>query len=125
MMLLPVKLGAGGPMGGGRQALSWIHVADLLRAQAWLAQRSEHESVEGAWNFTAPQCVTQREFIATAARLLHRPAILPTPAWPVRLLLGEQADLLVEGQCVVPARLQREGFHFRYPALEGALGDLL
>ena len=124
-MLLPVKLGAGGPLGGGRQALSWIHVEDVLRAQAWLAQRSERTSVQGAWNFTAPQCVTQREFIATAARLLHRPAFLPTPAWPVRLLLGEQADLLLEGQCVEPARLQREGFTFRYPSLGAALGELL
>jgi uncharacterized protein (TIGR01777 family) len=125
MMLLPVKLGAGGPLGGGRQALSWIHVEDLLRAQAWLAQRSEQGSVQGAWNFTAPQCVRQREFSAAAARLLHRPAILPTPAWPVRLLLGEQADLLLEGQCVAPARLLREGFAFRYPGLETALGSLL
>jgi uncharacterized protein (TIGR01777 family) len=124
-MLLPVKLGAGGPMGGGRQALSWIHVGDLLRAQAWLARRSETDSVQGAWNFTAPRCVTQREFAATAARLLHRPAFLPTPGWPVRLLLGEQADLLLEGQCVVPARLLREGFVFRYPDLAAALDDLL
>ncbi|MBB3222995.1 TIGR01777 family oxidoreductase [Pseudoduganella umbonata] len=124
-MLMPVKLGAGGPLGGGRQAMSWIHVDDLLRAQAWLAQRGERTSVQGAWNFTAPQCVTQKAFTATAARLLHRPALLPTPAWPVRLLLGEQADLLLEGQCVVPARLQREGFDFRYPGLEAALGSLL
>lgn len=124
-MLMPVKLGAGGPMGGGRQALSWIHVEDLLRGLAWLAQRSEEGDVDGAWNFTAPQCVTQREFIGTAARLLHRPAFLPTPAWPVRLLLGEQADLLLEGQCVAPARLQREGFDFRYPKLEAALASLL
>lgn len=124
-MLLPVKLGVGGPMGGGRQRLSWIHVADLLRALAWLARRSEGDNVQGAWNFTAPQVVTQREFIGTAARLLHRPAWMPTPAWPVRLLLGEQADLLLEGQRVVPARLLREGFGFRYPELDGALRSLL
>lgn len=124
-MLMPVRLGVGGPLGGGRQQLSWIHVADVLRAQAWLAQRSERENVDGAWNFTAPECVTQRDFVGTAARLLRRPAILPTPGWPVRLLLGEQADLLLEGQCVVPERLLREGFAFRYPALREALGDLL
>jgi uncharacterized protein (TIGR01777 family) len=142
-MLLPVKLGVGGPMGGGRQRLSWIHIEDLLRGHAWLAARSEamgeesgvhpaglqagvHQAgVQGAWNFTAPQVVTQREFIGTAARLLHRPAWLPTPAWPVRLLLGEQADLLLEGQDVVPARLLREGFRFRYPQLEGALLSLV
>jgi uncharacterized protein (TIGR01777 family) len=124
-MLLPVRLGLGGPLGGGRQKLSWIHIGDLLRALAWLAQRSEGASVQGAWNFTAPQVVSQREFIGAAARLLHRPALFPTPAWPVRLLLGEQADLLLEGQGVVPARLLREGFQFRYPEVEGALGSLL
>lgn len=125
MMLRPVRLGLGGPMGGGRQPLSWIHVDDLLRAMAWLAQRSASADVAGAWNFTAPQCVTQREFTATAAALLHRPAFLPTPGWPVRLLLGEQADLLLEGQRVTPRRLLQEGFVFRYEQLQPALGSLV
>ncbi|QGZ40984.1 hypothetical protein IP92_03707 [Pseudoduganella flava] len=124
-LLLPVKLFAGGPLGGGRQRMSWIHLDDLLRAQAWLIRRSAQERVDGAWNFTAPECVTQREFSATAARLLHRPAFFPTPAWPVRLLLGEQADLLLEGQCVAPARLQREGFGFAWPVLADALRSLV
>lgn len=124
-MLLPVKLGVGGPMGGGGQRLAWIHVADLLRALAWLARRSTGETVAGAWNFTAPAGSTQRQFVRNAAALLHRPAFMPTPAWPVRLLLGEQADLLLEGQNVVPRRLQQAGFTFRHPTLEGALRDLL
>ena len=123
-MLMPVKLGVGGRMGSGRQRLSWIHVTDLLRALAWLARRSAAESVEGAWNFTAPEGTTQEQFIRTAAVLLHRPALLPTPAWPVRLLLGEQADLLLEGQNVVPQRLQRAGFVFRYPTVDSALRAL-
>lgn len=123
-MLLPVKLGVGGRMGSGRQRLSWIHVDDVLRALAWLARRAGIDSVAGAWNFTAPEGTTQRQFVRTAAALLHRPAVLPTPGWPVRLLLGEQADLLLEGQNVVPRRLQHAGFTFRYPTLEGALRAL-
>jgi len=123
-MLMPVKLGIGGRMGSGRQRLSWIHVADLLRALAWLARRGATEPVAGAWNFTAPEGTTQAQFVRTAATLLHRPALLPTPAWPVRLLLGEQADLLLEGQNVVPRRLQQAGFGFRYPTLESALRSL-
>jgi len=122
-MLLPIKLGAGGPLGGGRQHLSWIHVEDLLRALAWLAR--QEEPVSGAWNFTAPECTTQGAFARTAAGLLHRPALLPTPGWPVRLLLGEQADLLLEGQCVVPRRLLDGGFAFRYPDLQDALRTLV
>ncbi|GGC05708.1 TIGR01777 family oxidoreductase [Pseudoduganella buxea] len=122
-MLLPIKLGAGGPLGGGRQHLSWIHVEDLLRALAWLARREE--PVQGAWNFTAPRCATQGEFARTAAGLLHRPALLPTPGWPVRLLLGEQADLVLEGQCVVPKRMLDGGFDFRYPDLKEALRSLV
>ncbi|WP_229474903.1 TIGR01777 family oxidoreductase [Pseudoduganella lurida] len=122
-MLMPVRFGVGGPMGTGRQRLSWIHLDDLLRGLAWLARQDGN--VAGAWNFTTPDCVAQRDFVATAARLLHRLAWLPTPAWPVRLLLGEQADLLLEGQCVMPRRLLSAGFEFRYPALEPALRSLL
>ncbi|WUR12641.1 TIGR01777 family oxidoreductase [[Empedobacter] haloabium] len=124
-MLLPVRLGVGGRMGSGRQSLSWVHIDDLVAALAWLARRSTELPVQGAWNVTAPQCTTQQAFVQTAARLLHRPALLPTPGWPVRLLLGEQADLLLEGQRVVPRRLQDEGFAFRYPDLAEALGALL
>lgn len=125
-MLLPIKLGMGGPMGGGRQRMSWIHVDDLLRGMAHLWRASaEGKTLQDAYNFTAPEQVPQAEFSRTAAALLGRPCFMPTPGWPVRLLLGEQADLLLEGQTVVPARLLEEGFQFRYPALRGALAALL
>lgn len=65
--------------------------------------------------------MTQQDFSRTAARVWHRPCFVPTPGWPLRLALGEQADLLLEGQRVVPHRLEREGFVFRYPDLAGAL----
>ncbi|UGQ46871.1 TIGR01777 family oxidoreductase [Massilia endophytica] len=125
LMLLPVRLGAGGPLGSGRQRLSWIHLEDLLRAMAWLSRLSMDGDVSGAWNFTAPECPTQAEFVQAAAREAHRPSILPTPAFPVRLLLGEQADLLLEGQNVAPVRLLAEGFSFRHPTVQDALHSLM
>lgn len=125
MMLLPIKLGLGGPLGGGRQALSWIHVDDIVRGMAHLwRSHAGGADVAGGWNFTAPQVVTQREFSRAAAAVLHRPCFMPTPGWPVRLLLGEQADLLLEGQAVVPRRLQASGFAFRYPDLRAALASV-
>ncbi|GAB2869419.1 TIGR01777 family oxidoreductase [Pseudoduganella ginsengisoli] len=126
MMLMPIKLGMGGPLGGGRQALSWIHVDDIVRGMAHLwKQCSGGADVSGGWNFTAPHIVSQGEFSRIAASVAHRPAFMPTPGWPVRLLLGEQADLLLEGQAVVPQRLQADGFTFRYPAMREALASVM
>ena len=126
MMLLPIRLGLGGPLGGGRQWLSWIHVDDVVGAMAhrWERALASSEGGVGVTNFTAPDVVTQRQFSATAARVLHRPCFFPTPGWPLRLALGEQADLLLEGQRVAPARLQSEGYAFRYPDLAGALKSI-
>jgi len=130
MLLLPIRLGLGGRLGSGRQWLSWIHVEDLVRgiAHRWRLALKEGgragQPATGVSNFTAPECVTQADFSRTAARLWHRPAIVPTPAWPIRLALGEQADLLLEGQRVAPKRLEREGFVFRYPGLAQALQSL-
>jgi hypothetical protein len=120
MMLLPVKLGMGGPLGDGRQWLSWIHVQDLVAAIGHLMCKR----LDGAFNFTAPQCLPQAGFNRVAAKVHRRPYWLPTPALPMRLALGEQADLLLEGQRVVPQRLLASGFRFRYPALEPALRSL-
>ena len=121
-MLLPIRLGLGGPMGTGEQRLSWIHLRDLLGAMAHVWSQQD---ANGAWNFTAPHCPTQKAFAAAAAREAHRPCFMPTPAWPVRLMLGEQADLLLEGQNVAPVRLLATGFSFRYATLESALHDLM
>ncbi|WP_293781108.1 TIGR01777 family oxidoreductase [uncultured Oxalicibacterium sp.] len=125
-MMMPVRLGLGGPIGGGKQALAWIHLHDLLRGIAHLMQQAEQQrALAPAYNFTAPGTVTQGEFVTTAARILQRPAFLPTPALPVRLLLGEQADIVLEGQRAVPAQLEREAFTFHYATAEQALRDLL
>lgn len=124
MMLLPIRLGLGGRLGDGQQWLSWIHVEDLLRAIAHLWQSKKPDAVE-AYNFTAPQSVRQETFSQTAAEALHRPSFLPTPAISMRLLLGEQADLLLEGQRVSPAKLQASGFDFVFPDLQSALQTLV
>lgn len=127
MLLLPVRLGLGGRLGSGRQWLSWVHIDDLLGAlaHAWEALEREPGAAPRVYNVTAPGAVRQSEFSRIAAAVLRRPSFMPTPGWPMRLLLGEQSDLLLEGQRVVPARLQREGFAFRYPQLRPALEHLV
>lgn len=124
MMLLPIRLGLGGRLGSGRQWQSWIHLLDALRGMAHVWRVPTQAGSFEAYNFTAPESVTQEAFSKTAARILRRPCILAAPAWPMRLMLGEQADLLLEGQRVVPARLRASGFAFTYPDLQGALRSL-
>ena len=126
MMLLPIKLGLGGKMGSGQQWLSWMHIEDLVRATAHIGILSLQAAADFTpYNFTSPQPVHQVEFAQTAAQLLHRPAFMPAPALPVRLLLGEQADLLLEGQKVLPQALLDSHFEFRYADLTSALRALV
>lgn len=129
MMLLPIKLGAGGKLGSGKQWLSWIHVRDLLRGIAYLCRTHlvaplVPQTQGGIYNFTAPEAISQLEFSQQAAALLHRPCVIPTPAFAMRLLLGEQADLLLEGQRVIPHNLLSAGFQFEFPTAALALADL-
>jgi uncharacterized protein (TIGR01777 family) len=121
MLLLPIKLGLGGPLGGGRQWQSWIHVDDVIGGMAHLCCTD----AGGSYNFTAPESLPQAQFSQVAAAVLHRPCFVPTPGWPMRLALGEQADLLLEGQRVAPERLLASGFVFRYPQLSQALRSLV
>ena len=131
MMLLPIKLGLGGALGRGSQWLSWIHVQDILNGIAHLWQLSLQSNQENrmlqdeAINFTAPEVVTQKQFSQVAANILNRPSFFPTPAWPMRLMLGEQADLLLEGQRIEPKRLLELGFAFDYPLLSNALKSVM
>jgi uncharacterized protein (TIGR01777 family) len=124
MMLLPIKLGLGGRLGHGQQWLSWIHVQDLLRAMAFLWNKDGNREPE-AYNFTTPEVVTQEQFSKTAAKVLHRPAFMPTPAFPMKVMLGEQSGLLLEGQRVAPEKLQKEGFQFKYPTVQSALENIV
>ncbi len=121
-MLLPFKLFAGGPVGSGRQPLSWIHLADEVAAIRHLLERGE---ARGPFNLTAPEPVSNREFARAAGRVMGRPSFLPAPAPALRLALGEMADMLLTGQRAVPKRLLELGYAFRFPRIEAALADLL
>ena len=118
--LLPVfRLFAGGPMGSGRQYISWIHRLDYLEMVRWIIATPE---INGPVNATAPHPVTSREFARALGRALRRPSSLPAPAFALRLLLGEMADpLLLTGQRVIPARAKAHGYHFRYPEIDIAM----
>ena len=112
---------AGGPIASGRQWLSWVHVADAVRAIRFVAE----QGVEGAVNVTAPEAVRNVEFARTAGSVMHRPALLRTPGFVLRAVLGEQAVLVCEGQNVAPAVLRERGFEFAYPTLRAALEEIL
>ncbi|HEY6000706.1 MAG TPA: TIGR01777 family oxidoreductase [bacterium] len=111
----------GGPLGSGRQWFSWIHVEDLFAAMLHVTGRAGEG---GAYNFTAPAPVTNRELTRELARVLRRPAFLPAPAFAVRLVLGEFGNVILEGQRVLPRRLLAEGFRFAYPTMAAALDNL-
>ncbi|QXP82709.1 TIGR01777 family oxidoreductase [Methylococcus sp. Mc7] len=121
--MLPLfGLGLGGRIGDGRQWMSWIHIDDHVAVTEYLIGNTR---LEGAFNATAPNPVTNREFTECLASLLNRPAPLPVPAFTLRLALGEMAELLLGGQRVIPKRLQQEPFRFRYEHLEDALRHAL
>jgi len=123
-MALPFKLFAGGPVGTGRQYLSWIHVDDWVALVAWVIGNPD---VVGAFNASAPQPVTNETFSRALGRALGRPYWLPAPAFAMRLLLGrEMADcLILQGQRVVPTRALASGFLFQFTDVDEALGTLL
>ena len=122
-MALPFKFGAGGRVGSGKQWMSWITLDDLVRL---LIFAMTNRDLQGPVNAVAPQAVTNAEFTRTLARVLHRPAIFPAPAFAMRLLLGEMADeLLLSGQRVEPKVAMERGFRFQYPQLETALAHVL
>jgi uncharacterized protein (TIGR01777 family) len=122
-MVRPFRLFAGGPLGSGRQYLSWIHRADWIRL---VVRCLSDASVDGPVNATAPTPVTNREFARAVGHVLHRPSFLPAPAFALRLILGEMADAIVlGGQRVMPARALEHGFTFRFPELGPALKDVL
>ncbi|PJK08508.1 TIGR01777 family protein [Lysobacteraceae bacterium NML08-0793] len=127
MMLLPVHLGMGGPLGDGRQWLSWVHVQDVVRAMAYVwtqAETATDGTAVEVFNLTAPEPLGQADFTRVAAKVLRRPYGLPTPAAPMRWLLGEQADLLLQGQRVLPVKLVESGFVFAFDNAHEALTDL-
>jgi len=121
-MLTPFKLGVGGPVAGGDQYLPWIHVDDLV---ALYLAALDGEDWQGAYNASAPEPVTNQAFGKALGRALHRPAILPVPGFALRLLYGDMAEIVTEGQRAVPERALAQGFAFRHADLDEALADSL
>lgn len=118
---LPFSLGLGGRLGDGQQWMPWVHRDDLIGLVVYLLT---HPTLQGPFNGSAPAPVTNADFTAALAQALHRPALLPMPAFALRLLLGEMAELLLGGQRALPLRAQEAGFVFRYPTLPTALADI-
>jgi len=117
-MLLPFRLGLGGKLGSGQQYMSWVALEDEVGA---LAFSLTNESLAGPFNVTAPNPVTNTEFTSTLGRVLHRPTMLPAPAFALRLALGEMAEaLLLSSARVLPKKLLTAGYVFHRPSLEDA-----
>lgn len=122
-LAMPFRFYLGGHLGSGRQWFSWISLEDEVAAIRFLI---ENERLCGAFNLTAPQPVTMKEFCDILGKVLNRPAWLNVPAFAVRAALGEMADeMLLSGQRVLPARLSAAGFKFKYPDLKKTLSEIL
>ena len=122
-MLTPFRMGVGGPLGSGRQWMSWIAIDDAVAA---VLEALRNEAARGPINAVAPEPVRNAEFAARLGEALGRPAIIPAPAFALRALFGEMADgALLASQRVLPVRLTALGFHFKYPTLPETLEAIL
>jgi len=121
-MLPPFRFGLGGRLGDGRQWMSWIHRRDWINIALTMMADS---TMRGAYNATSPNPVTNAEFTRILARCLKRPALLPVPAWLLKILLGEMSQLVLGSQRVMPERLLAQGFKFQYNDLAVALNEAL
>jgi uncharacterized protein len=122
LMALPVRLGIGGPLGDGRQAMPWIHIDDEVRAIRFLLEREE---AGGPFNLIAPTTTSNALFMSSLASGLRRPCWLPIPAFMLRAALGEMSTLVVDGRYSRPGRLLELGFEFKYSTIETALANIL
>lgn len=121
-MLPPFKLGLGGPVAGGKQCFSWVHIHDLACAVEYLIA---HPEIEGAVNITAPTPLTNYEFGKALASELRRPYLIPLPFWQLKLMFGEGAQVLTYSSAILPARLSETGFEFEFKTVQSALKDIL
>ncbi len=121
-MLLPFKLGLGGPLGTGNQYFPWIHLDDMVRI---IIEGVENESLSGAVNASAPNIVTMSQFAAALGKVLSRPTLFKVPGFALSLALGESAVVVTASQRMIPAKLQSIGFAWKFTTIEDALRDLL
>jgi uncharacterized protein len=119
-LLTPFKLGGGGPVGSGRQWMSWIYHEDMTEL---FLLALDNPAATGPLNGTAPKPVSNREFARALGRALHRPAIMPTPGFMLKLMLGEVADVVLNGQRVLPRKAVALGYRFKFPEIAAALAD--
>jgi uncharacterized protein len=121
-MLLPFRLGVGGPVAGGRQPMPWVHVEDVVGIYV---QAIDDERWSGPVNATAPKPVSNREFSRALGRALRRPAIAPVPGFAIRALYGGMAKLVIEGQHALPRRTTELGYRHRHTNIDEALRSAL
>jgi uncharacterized protein (TIGR01777 family) len=120
-MMMPFRLFAGGPIGSGRQVMSWIHIDDWIEMVLWAIEKS---GVSGPVNLAAPEPVTNAEFSRALGRAMHRPSWLPVPGFALRVIVGEMAnDALLLGHRILPKRAQELGYVFRHPRIDEALAS--
>lgn len=120
-MLMPFRLGLGGPIGTGKQFMSWIHLDDMVNGIQFLL---ENDETKGIYNLTSPNPNTNHFFSLALAKRLERPCIFRVPAFVIKTLMGESSDLVLFGQKVIPQKLIDDGFKFAFPTLKAALADL-
>lgn len=121
-MLLPFKMFVGGPLGNGKQYMSWIHLADMIGAIQFLLANPK---AEGPFNFTAPNPCSNEEFSTVLGKVLGRPSFMRVPSFPLIALYGEGAEVILKGQNVIPSKLTALGYQFQFSELKNALEDLL
>ncbi|MFM2152206.1 MAG: hypothetical protein RL199_641, partial [Pseudomonadota bacterium] len=121
-MVRPFRLGVGGPIGSGRQWVSWVHRDDVVRL---VLHALDTPTVAGPVNATAPEPVRQADLARAIGRTLHRPCWLPVPRLALQMAMGEVAAMLVEGQRVIPGRARASGFRFAHDDLDATLAGLL
>jgi uncharacterized protein (TIGR01777 family) len=121
-MMTPFKLGLGGELGDGNQWMSWVALSDIARLFQWCA---ETDDARGIYNGCSPYPVTNAEFTKTLASIVNRPAFLRVPAIALRMALGEMAEMLLDGQRVIPTRTMQDGFSFEFPRLQAALQQIV
>lgn len=121
-MLLPIKMGLVGRIGSGRQPITWVHVDDVIQAILFLFKSTSQQKI---YNVVAPDHIDQMQFVTTASQVLKRKPFLPLPSFVMKLMMGEQSQLVLNGQYVQPKALLSEDFQFQYVDLERALRHII
>ncbi len=119
-MLLPFKLGIGGPLGNGRQWFPWLHIDDIVNIYLYAIENN----ISGAFNAAAPEPVRMKQFASALGKTLHRPSLFPVPAFVLEIIMGEAGSVVLEGQHAIPKALLASGFIFKFTKIEDCLKDL-